>query len=419
MKVSVIIPVWNGREYLPGCLDSLLAQDYPDFEVIVVDNASADSSADLVAEKYPQVRLIQNLQNLGFAGGCNVGLQVAQGDTFVLLNQDTIVRPGWLRALVKALQKPEVGVAGCKILYPNGKTIQHAGGWIEWPLGLAHHYGQGEQDDGQWDEPRQVDYVTGAAMAFRRDILEKAGQMDEEFWPGYFEDSDFCFRVREAGHETWYIPEAVIVHVEGISIRNPVEHSLFNERGRLRFVLKHMHPRQFLEEFIPAETKDSAPATQRPDGDPARLAYLEAIPMAARILPQRWNADEQTVEAVLLALYSLYYFPLSEARVGREEFPPLQEFEFHSGLPVIGPLIARFRNVCYNIAARWAIRFLIQQQTAINRQQGIINRQQGMMIVSLERRLTESSVFLSREIARLTGELENLKKRLKGVDGNG
>ncbi|MGB9776071.1 MAG: glycosyltransferase family 2 protein [Anaerolineae bacterium] len=409
MKASVIIPVWNGREYLPACLDALLAQDYLDFEVIVVDNASTDGSADLVAEKYPQVRLIRNAQNLGYAGGCNAGLKVARGDVLVLLNQDTVVQRGWLCTLVEALQKPEVGIVGCKILYPDGKTIQHAGGWIEWPLGLAHHYGQGEQDEGQWDEPRQVDYVTGAAMAFRRDVMEKVGRLDEEFWPGYFEDSDFCFRGREMGYEVWYVPSARVFHVEGIFIRNPAEHSLFNERGRLRFVLKHMHPCHFLQEFIPAEKKSHSSATQTLDGDPLRLAYLEAIPMAARILPRRWNADKQTVEAVLIALQSLYHFPVFEAR---EEFPPLREFEFRSAVPVVGPLIARFRRACYNVATRWAIRYLIQQQTAVN-------RQQGLMIRSLECRLTESSTSQAREIARLIQEVEHLKQRIGGLEDNG
>jgi GT2 family glycosyltransferase len=143
LTVSVIIPIWNGSEYLHACLDSLMAHDYPIFEIIAVDNASVDGSAELIARHYPQVRLIRNAVNLGFAGGCNAGLKAAQGDILVLLNQDVIVQPGWLRALVKALQKPKIGIVGCKMLYPDGRTIQHAGGWIEWPLGLAHHYGRG------------------------------------------------------------------------------------------------------------------------------------------------------------------------------------------------------------------------------------------------------------------------------------
>lgn len=406
MKASVIIPVWNGRKYLPDCLEALFAQRYPDLEVIAVDNASSDGSADWIAEQYPQVRLIRNPVNLGFAGGCNTGLQVAQGDILVLLNQDTRVLPGWLQAMVDALRRPKVGIVGCKILYPDGETIQHAGGWIEWPLGLAHHYGQGERDEGQWDEPRQVDYVTGAAMAFRRDLLEKVGLLDEEFRPAYFEDTDFCFRAREAGYEVWYVPSATLIHTESASLKGSAELALSYHRGRLRFVLKHMPPHRFPNEFIPAEREHLLPATRGLEGEPLRIAYLEAIPVAARILKDRWNADESTMETILLALQSLYLFPTAQARIdGKEQaFPPLQEFEFRSTLPVVGPLIAWFRSLWYSVAARWAVRDLIRQQVAIN-------QLQERRIRSLEWRITEESIFLTRQIAWLTQEAKALRQQ--------
>ncbi len=411
MKASVIIPVWNGREYLPTCLEALLAQGYPDLEIIAVDNASTDGSADLVAERYPQVRLIRNWSNLGFAGGCNMGLRAAQGEVLVLLNQDTRVLPGWLQALVEALRRPEVGIAGCKILYPDGQTIQHAGGWIEWPLGLAHHYGQGEPDEGQWDTPREVEYVTGAAMAFRRELLERVGLLDEGFWPGYFEDTDFCLRAREAGYKVWYVPDAVLIHAETTSTHDVIAVSTAYERGRLRFVLKHMPPSRFLAEFFPAEKQRLLSLiTQGSEVDPFRVAYLEAIPMAARILPQRWQAEEQVVEMVLRTLQSLYHLPIREAE-SREgpnrvaDLPSLKEFEFRSAVPVIGGLIAWGRSLWYNIAARWAIRYLMQQQEAINQRQEAINQRHERYIRSLERRLSEEISSLAQEIARLTREV--------------
>lgn len=125
--VSVIIPVWNGRPYLDACLDALLAQEPPGFEIILVDNASTDGSADYVADHYSQVQLIRNRDNRGFAGACNIGLKAASGRIFVLLNQDTRVYPGWLSVLCGALSNSRIGVAGCKCLYPDGETIQHAG----------------------------------------------------------------------------------------------------------------------------------------------------------------------------------------------------------------------------------------------------------------------------------------------------
>ncbi|RME35162.1 MAG: glycosyltransferase family 2 protein [Thermoflexia bacterium] len=403
MKVSVIIPVWNGREYLPKCLDALLAQDYPDFEVIVVDNASADGSADLVAEKYPQVRLIRNLQNRGFAGGCNTGLQAAQGDVLVLLNQDAIPQPGWLSSIVEALRNPQVGVVGCKLLYPDGETIQHAGGWIEWPLGLAHHFGRGEKDNGQWDEPGEVDYVTGAAMAFWRDVLQKVGLMDEGFWPGYFEDADFCFRAREAGYKVCYVPSAVAFHAETTSVRDETRLSAYYQRGRLRFILKHLPPQRILTEFVPEEEKYQAPAIRGQESASLPAAYLIAMVLAPSILAERWGANQELIDAVVSAFRRLYESARREEIQKLEEemgplsgsfkavkagpsltIPSLQEFQFRSQVPVIGPLIAGFRTLWFNVAARWALRDLIRQQEAINRQQEAINRHYESRLRALE-----------------------------------
>lgn len=405
MKASVIIPVWNGREYLPGCLDALLAQEYPDFEVIAVDNASVDGSAELIAGKYPQVRLIRNMQNLGFAGGCNAGLRMAEGEILVLLNQDTIVLPGWLQALVEALHRPEVGVVGCKILYPDGKTIQHAGGWIEWPLGLAHHYGQGEPDEGQWDEPRQVDYVTGAAMAFRRDVLEKVGLLDEEFRPAYFEDTDFCFRVCKAGYEVRYVPTATLIHAESVSLANSIEISHFYHRGRLRFVLKHLPPHRFLTEFVPAEGEYQSLIVLDSDRRGLRLAYMEAMLMAVPCFYNCWHADKGAQEIVVSALENLYQ-QIWRSDLGKKgvaitpshswSILSLREFTFRSTVPLLGPFIARLRDLWYNVAARWAVRDLIQQQEAIN-------RQLAAYIQALEQRITalvEENALLARESAR-------------------
>lgn len=374
MKASIVIPVWNGLPYLPACLEALQAQGDSDFEVIAVDNASSDGSADLIAQQYPQVRLIRHLINRGFAGACNSGLRAAEGELLVLLNQDTQVQQGWLEALRERLADPQVGVVGCKIRYPDGR-IQHAGGWIEWPLGLAHHFGQGEPDDGQWDIARMVEYVTGAAVAFRRDVVERIGLLDEGFRPAYFEDTDFCFRAREAGYEVWYEPKAVLLHHETTSLKDPAEISRIYQRGRLRFLLKHLPPERFLAEFVPAEMAYQ-PEALKGEGLALPLAYLEAIVMAPRSLQQRWGAEREIIRDVLIALQALYRqaqqekwrgtFAGSLPLLNGGGLPALQEFEFRSDVPLIGPLIARFRTLWYSVAARWAVRFLIRQQNDIN-----------------------------------------------------
>ena len=111
----------------------------------------------------------------------------------------------------------------------------------------------GEPDRGQWNVARPVDYVSGAAMAFRREVLDEVGLLDEGFWPGYYEDADFCFRVRDAGYEVWYTPDARLIHDESAALSGTRGLQVAFHRGRLRFVLKHLPPQRFLAEFVPAE----------------------------------------------------------------------------------------------------------------------------------------------------------------------
>lgn len=411
VEASVIIPAWNGREFLPDCLDAVLAQEGVQFEVLVVDDHSPDDSADLVSRHYPQVRLLRNEHNLGFAGACNVGLRAARGAILVLLNQDTVVRPGWLAALVRMFDAERVGVVGCKILYPDGQTVQHAGGWIEWPLGLTYHYGHHEPDDGRWDEPRPVDFVTGASMALRRSVLDTVGLLDEGFWPGYFEDTDFCVRAGQAGYEVWYTPEAVLVHQESGAQRDPRERWEAHHRGRLRFVLKHLPPERFLAQFGPAEERHQPSLIAELGSRPLCRAYLEAIAQSPAVLRRSWQADEPTIREIVRLLQRLHSRawnaewqgvkervtaemeafvsqvtaeleaespPTGGDSVHTEVFEPpaLTEYEFHSETPIIGPLVARLRDAWYGVAARWAIRHLLRQQNEINQRQAMLNRQQ-------------------------------------------
>ncbi|CAG0995499.1 partial N-acetylglucosaminyl-diphospho-decaprenol L-rhamnosyltransferase, partial [Anaerolineae bacterium] len=206
--LSVIIPIWRGRAYIPACLESVTQQANVRVEIIAVDNASGDGAAEWIGEQYPHVHVIRNPVNLGFAGACNLGMRAAHGDLLLLLNQDTRMKPGCLLGIQQAFDNPDVGVVGCKIFYPDSQIIQHAGGRVDWPLGLTHHWGYREPDAEVWNVAKTVDYVTGAALAFRRDILTRVGMLDEGFWPGYFEDVDFCLRVRKAGYQVLYEPRA-------------------------------------------------------------------------------------------------------------------------------------------------------------------------------------------------------------------
>lgn len=431
-SVSIIIPAWNGRDYLHGCLAALLAHAETGTEVLVVDNASTDGSAEMVEAEFPTVRLIRNAHNLGFAGGCNVGLRQARGEVMILLNQDTEVQVGWLPPLLDALSDHAVGVAGCKLLYPDG-TIQHAGMWLEWPQGLAHHYGHGEPDSGKWNEARDVEAVTGAALAFRRDVMERVGLLDEGFWPGYFEDTDFCLRVRAAGLRIRYVPQATVVHQESTSTRDAETRSTYYQRGRLRFLLKHLSPDRFLTEFVPAEEDLQRPAIFGNESQALRLAYLGAIVQVAPLLREQWHADGPTIAAVVRALQWLYHgawltdwerglavtteqlAPAQQPILLAEGStpPPLHPFEFSSEAPVVGPLLARFRRTWYNVASRWAVQFLQEQQERINQQQASLQARYVRTLEQRIRTLSDENALLAQEIAHLRLELTHHNEELK------
>ena len=436
MQTSVVIPVWNGARFLPTCLDSLLAQQPTQageaLEVIVVDNASGDNSADLVAQRYPQVRLIRNTQNQGFAGGCNRGIEAAQGALLVLLNQDTQVQPGWLTALTRAASAPLNGVVGCKILYLDGKTLQHAGGWIDWPLGLSHHHGQGELDQGQWDQSRPVEFVTGAALAVRRAVLDKVGLLDEAFWPGYFEDADFCLRVKAAGYAIDYCADAVVFHQETSSWTDAQAVSSAYQRGRLRFILKQTPPDRLLTRFIPAERAYQPAAIRGQESAALQTAYATVLAAVPSVIATSWPTETTKLAQIIQAFQELYQNAWREEQAKLAEMmagvmigwpqaaqlvdaghgfaPNLTDIRFQSNAPIIGPLLTGLRRIGYSIAARWGIQHLRQQQE-------IINQQQALQIAFLRRQvdsLTAQNGMLASQLAQLQQEIRRISRKPSG-----
>lgn len=430
VKASVVILAWNGMAYLADCLNAVFAQDYLDFEVIVVDNGSTDGSADFVAAQYPQVRLIRNERNLGFAAGNNVGLRAATGDVLVLLNQDTEVRPGWLAALVEAVQDLTVGIAGCKLLYPDG-TIQHAGGYLHGDRGATEHYGRHELDVGQYDIPRDVEFVTGAALALTRETWKCIGPLDEEFAPAYFEDTDWCFRAQAAGRRVVYWPAAVAVHKESASAQvTSWAHLATYNYGRLRFLFKHQPLAWLQERFYPAEagglrdlgggstlelTAERAAYARLLFALPGIVAFRaqellpseslwasllsivlslrdvcgggvalqdvrEALEVAesksvgARILAQEpesvmGQAYEDAVSDAEMADFALLVPPEIQPLTGMAQLQTQWKIEpqpFHSAAPVIGSAVAAFREAWNNVATRWYVQPLLEQQVAFN-----------------------------------------------------
>jgi GT2 family glycosyltransferase len=251
---SIIILGWGGEPFIATCLDALRRQTYPAVEMIVVDNHSPDLTADIVEHSYPEVQLIRTDRNLGVAGGNNVGLRAARGQICMLINADVEPRPDWLEHLIRAMKSdPAIGIAGAKLLYPDN-TIQFAGGRIDGPRGYTYHLGWHEPDEGQWDVPGDVDFVTGASLAITRQALEQIGYEDEKYFPIDYEDPDMSYRARAAGYRVVLVPEAVAIHRESsTSEARDIGRKLPLEAGRVRFVCKHWSADRLRKEFLPAE----------------------------------------------------------------------------------------------------------------------------------------------------------------------
>ncbi len=362
-KASVIVLAWNGIDYLKPCLNSVLAQDYTNLEVIVVDNGSTDGSAELVAQHCPQVRLIRNDRNLGFASGNNVGLLAATGDILVLLNQDTEVRPGWLAALVSTLTDPTIGLVGCKLLYPNG-TLQHAGGSLYGSRGESCHLGRHMPDDGRFDQLADSDFVTAAALAISRSALTAIGLLDEEFSPAYYEDTDWCYRARAAGFRVVYQPHAVALHHESTTTEaSSFLQKLALSQGRLRFVFKHYPLDRLIKEFVPAESAWVAATELDEDTMAVRRAYHNTMLRLPGISSFRGCTPEET-KVLLELLIGLRSAPLELVLHSQT----IQEHPFTSQVPVVGKMIVAVRSLWNSVATKWYVRPMLQQQNVFNAQ---------------------------------------------------
>ena len=283
MRATVIVLSWNGADDLPACLDAVLGQAGAAADLLVVDNGSVDGSAALVRERYPAARLVENGRNLGFSAGMNVGMGLLRAsaeppDVVVLLNQDTVVAPGWLRAILAPLEQDErIGAVGCKIYYPDGRTLQHAGAWVEPGRAVPRHYGYGEIDAGQYDQPRAVEYVTGAAMALRMRALDQVGLLDEGYSPAYFEEIDLCWRLRRTGYLVHYAPGATLRHAESRSVADSVRRSALFNRNRLRYVAKTFPSERLWADFRFVERVFLAAHGFGAEARALQWAYLQAI----------------------------------------------------------------------------------------------------------------------------------------------
>lgn len=252
--VCFIVVTYNAELFVGDCLASLLDQSYPAdrIEVMVVDNASTDSTVRIVSERFPDVELIASPRNLGFARANNLAIRRADAHFIALVNADAVLERTWLERMVDGMSSdPAIAVGGCKIYYPDG-LLQHVGGIIH-GNGLTDHQGAFEADVGQYDEPQDVDYVTGAAVMLRREALCELGALPEEYFL-YYEEVELCVRASKAGYRVVCFPGAVATHHEAYGSGRLSSKFLFRyHRSRLCFIVRNYSCHQFSRQFLPSE----------------------------------------------------------------------------------------------------------------------------------------------------------------------
>ncbi|NCB91602.1 MAG: glycosyltransferase family 2 protein [Clostridia bacterium] len=211
-KVSVIIPNYNGMQYVKRCLDSLRKQTLKEWEVLFVDNGSTDGSKELVEREYPEVKVIALPENLGFCGAVNLGIKAASAEYVVLLNNDTEAEPKFLEQLYEGIRKKKnaFSAAAMMLQFHDHRKIDDAGNYYN-ALGWAFARGKGKPEENYREEKKIFSSCAGAAI-YRKKLVEELGYLDEEHF-AYLEDMDLGYRAMIAGYENWYLPKARVYHV--------------------------------------------------------------------------------------------------------------------------------------------------------------------------------------------------------------
>lgn len=254
VELSIIIPSFNTKRYLANCLSSIFHQTKKiSFEVIVVDNASSDGSPQMIKKNFPQVKLIVNSKNLGYAKANNQGIKIAKGKYILFLNSDTIILDKAIEKCLKFMQKrKDIDILGCQLLNED-KSLQPSGGFFpqlrrifymmvfidDLPFinRLLKPYQQRRIDF--YQKVRQLDWATGAFLLVKREVINKIGGFDPTFFM-YSEEVDFCFRAKKAGFNIWFYPKAKIIHLKGKSSACGFKKAVLGEyQGLKKFYQKH------------------------------------------------------------------------------------------------------------------------------------------------------------------------------------
>ena len=253
LDLSIIIVNYNVKHHLRECLQSIYrSTKRASFEITVVDNNSTDGSVDMLKSEFPEVKLIENCQNLGFSKATNQGLRENKERYILLLNPDTIVLPNALDRMIEFMEaNSHAGALGCRLLYPDGRLQPSCRSFPTLITAFFENTGLeklflrnriiGRHRIGHWDynDIREVDQPMGSALMVRREAITQVGLMDEQFHM-YYEDVDWCFRIKKRGWKIYFIPLAQIIHYGGQSARlNMAKMRIQRYKSRHKFFRKH------------------------------------------------------------------------------------------------------------------------------------------------------------------------------------
>lgn len=284
MVASVVVPNLNGAHFLEPCLASLARQTLAADDVIVVDNGSTDGSAELVRERYPEVRVISFAENRGFAAAMNAGIAQARAGLVAFLNNDAVAEPTWLEELAACLARhPAAAAATSKLLLADEPgRLDGAGDGLTRSF-LPYVRGHGELDDGRFGDEVEVFGASGAAALWRAPVLRELGGFDERFF-AFYEDVDLSFRARLRGHEIWYAPRSVVRHTRGGTAGQHVDFALFHPVKNRWFMIVKDTPGRTMARRLPAIAAGEAFFWSRT----ARRRAPGALLRAYREVVRRW-----------------------------------------------------------------------------------------------------------------------------------
>lgn len=258
MKAAIVILNWNGRKFLQEFLPLVLSNSGNSAEVIVADNASTDDSVAWMQAHYPNVRLILNKENGGFAQGYNDALKQVDAEYYILLNSDIEVTPNWVDPVLRMMDAdPSIGACQPKLrsFYEREKFeyAGAAGGFIDrygYPFCRGRIFFELEKDDGQYDDPCEIFWATGACMFVRAELYHQLGGLDADFF-AHMEEIDFCWRLKSAGYKIMYCPQSVVYHIGGGTLpKSSSRKTYLNFRNNFTLLYKNLPARELFPVFF-------------------------------------------------------------------------------------------------------------------------------------------------------------------------